>query len=136
MENFKREIFEKLGNLFYALAADQEITTMESGELKMLLRKDWLTEKEHPSEDRVSEAAHLIGLTLDTLQNEKISAGTAYNNFVDFYVRHREQFSYALKSKIRETAEAITRMFSIDGRSNAHFEELKKLLEQSAEPVR
>ena len=100
MENFKREIFEKLGNLFYALAADQQLSLMESGELKMLLKKDWLTEKEHHSEDKVSEAAHLIGLTIDSLQNEKTPAEDSYRVFADFYQKHSEQFSYALKRKV------------------------------------
>jgi hypothetical protein len=135
MENFKREIFEGLGSLFYALAADQEITIMESAELKMLLQKDWLVEREHVSEDRVSEAAHLIGLAIDTLQSEKTSAETAFNNFVEFYVRHREQFSYALKLKIIETAQGMSNIFPASSKSNYHLQELKKLLEESRQTV-
>jgi hypothetical protein len=135
MENFKREIFEGLGNLFYALAADQEITIMESAELKMVLQKDWLVEREHVSEDRVPEAAHLIGLTIDTLQSEKTSAETAFNDFVQFYMRHREQFSYALKSKIIETAQAMRKIFPTNSKSNYHYEALKKLLEESRQTV-
>lgn len=135
MENFKREIFEGLGNLFYALAADQEISIMESAELKMVLQKDWLVEGEHVSEDRVPEAAHLIGLTIDTLQSEKASAETAFNVFAQFYIRHREQFSYALKSKIIETAQAMRKIFPTSSKSNYHYEELKKLLEGSRQPV-
>lgn len=134
MENFRREIFERLGNLFYALAADQEITIMESAELKMILQKDWLVEREL-SEDRVSEAAHLIGLTIDTLQSEKTSAETAFNNFVEFYNHHREQFSYALKSKIIEAAQAMRKIFPTNSKSNYHFDELKKLLEESRQTV-
>ena len=135
MENFKREIFEKLGNLFYALAADQEISSMESAELKMLLQQDWLLEKEHISEDRVSEAAHLIGITIDTLQSEKTPAETAFDNFVQFYIRHSEQFSYALKSKIMEVAQSMRKIFPTSSKSNHHFEELKKLLEESRQMV-
>lgn len=135
MENFKREIFERLGNLFYALAADQEITIMESAELKMLLQKDWLTEKEHIAEDRVSEAAHLIGLTIDTLQSENTPAEEAFNNFAEFYIRHREQFSYALKSKIIEAAEGMQKIFPTNSKSIYHFEELKRLLEESRQTV-
>jgi hypothetical protein len=131
MESFKREIFEQLGNLFYALASDQRVSAMASGELKMLLKKDWLTERGERSEDRVSEAAHLIGLSIDALQNEKVPAEVAFGNFAGFYTKHREQFSYALKQKILETSEAIIKIFSTSRQRNIHLEELKKLLELS-----
>lgn len=139
MENFKREIFEQLGNLFYALAADQQISPMESGELKMLLRKDWLTEPSHASDDKVSEAAHLIGLTIDSLQNQKVAAGDAYRMFSAFYKKHQEQFSYALKQKVMETAESIVKIFPAHGRKSDRVKELKTLLAetpQSAEAGR
>lgn len=131
MESFKREIFEQLGNLFYALAADQRVSLVASGELKMLLRKDWLTELGERSEDHVSEAAHLIGLSIDASQSQKVPAEVAFNNFTRFYAKHREQFSYALRQKILETAEGIVKIFSTSGQENVHLEELKKLLELS-----
>lgn len=135
MENFKREIFEKLGNLFYALAADQQLSLMESGELKMLMKKDWLTEKEYHSEDKVSEAAHLIGLTIDSLQNEKVPADDAYRMFAEFYQKHREQFSFALKRKILETADVIVKMFRPSKQAKRHFESLTDLLDQARQAV-
>ena len=131
MESFKREIFEQLGNLFYALAADQHVSPMASGELKMLLRKDWLTETGDHSEDRVSEAAHLIGLTIDELQNLQTIPEEAYRSFAGFFRKHNEQFSYALKQRILETSEAIIKIFNAPGKANEHLEELKRLLEQS-----
>lgn len=133
MENFKREIFEKLGDLFYALAADQRVSMVSSGELKMLVKKDWLTERTEHSEDRVSEAAHLIGLSIDVLQNEKTPAESAYSSFRDFYGKHREQFSSALKQKILETSESIVKMFRATGQKNPHLEDLRRLLKLSRE---
>lgn len=132
MEGFKREIFEKLGNLFYALAADEQVTLMESGELKMLLKKDWLAEPGEPSADKVSEAAHLIGLTIDELQSRRVPAMEAYKNFVGFYRKHSEQFSYALKEKILETSEAIVNIFD-SGHQNPHLDDLRDLLEQTGQ---
>lgn len=131
MEGFKREIFEQLGNLFYALASDQHVSMMASGELKMLLKKDWLTERGETSDDRVSEAAHLIGLTIDTLQNQKVPAEQAYSSFAAFYRKHNEQFSYALKDKIMETSQAIIKVFSSGRDKNIHMNDLKKLLKES-----
>ena len=135
MESFKREIFEQLGNLFYALAADQEVSLMESGELKMLLRQDWLTEPELRPQDKISEAAHLIGLSIDVLQNEKVPAEKAYKDFEKFYVKHREQFSFALKQRILETAGAIVKIFTTSQDNNSHLEGLKRLFEVSKQPV-
>ncbi|MEX1238914.1 MAG: hypothetical protein WEB30_04325 [Cyclobacteriaceae bacterium] len=131
MESFKREIFKQLGNLFYVLASDQRVSLMASGELKMLLKKDWLTERGERSEDHVSEAAHLIGLSIDALQNEAVPAEVAFTDFTKFYTKHREQFSFALKQKILETSEGIVKVFANSGQVNIHLEELKKLLELS-----
>ena len=133
METFRREIFEQLGNLFYALAAEQHIPQIASGELKMLVRKDWLTETGYQSEDKVSEASHLIGLTIDSLQRDQTSADDAFGNFTRFYLKHREQFSAALKQKILETVESIVKMFPNGGANNVHFEELKAMLDRSKE---
>ena len=133
MENFKREIFEQLGNLFYALAEDQHVSAISSGELKMLLRKDWLTETDHHSDDRVSEAAHLIGLTIDTLEAGKVPAGEAYGNFRRFYTQHREQFSYALKLKIIEATEAICGTFPSAEKGRHLMDDVQALLSLSNE---
>lgn len=136
MENFKRQIFEQLGNLFYALASDQRVSALASGELKMLLRKDWLTEPAHSSPDKVSEASHLIGLTVDTLETEKVQAREAFSDFSAFYGIHQEQFSSALKQRIMETAEAIIKIFPRPGTKNVHLTELKILFSESPEAVR
>ena len=130
MKNFKREIFEQLGNLFYAVASDQAIPPMASGELKMLLKKDWLTEPRDVSEDQVSEAAHLIGLTIDSLQTVKTPSREAFSSFSAFYTGHQEQFSVALKQKVVETADEIVQIFPSE-KANAHVEELKILFSQT-----
>lgn len=130
MKNFKREIFEQIGNLFYTLAADQEVPSMASGELKMLLKRDWLTEPEYVSEDKVSEASHIIGLTIDTLETEQTPPREAFSSFSGFYTRHQEQFSAALKQKIVETAESMIKIFPSQ-KANPHLEEVKKLFTQT-----
>ena len=132
MRNFKREIFEQLGNLFYTLASDQEVPPMASGELKMLLKKDWLTEPQHISEDQVSEASHIIGLTIDTLQATKTPPPEVFSSFSAFYTEHQEQFSAALKQKVMHSAEAIIEIFP-SAKPNAHLEELRILFSQTPE---
>jgi hypothetical protein len=133
MENFKREIFEQLGNLFYAIARDQHVAPLEFGKLKMLLKKDWLTDPQHMTRDGVTEAAHLIVLTMDTLQVEAAAGEDAFNAFTQFYIKHREQFTVALKEKIVTTAMAIADVFPSGSRlKNNHIIKLKLLFENSS----
>lgn len=134
METFKREIFEQLGNLFYAIAKEQRLSPLASGELKMLMRKDWLTDlSKKGAGDKVSEPAHLIGLTLDSLETEGVPAASAYGTFEAFYRRHQEQFSYALKLNIVESAESILKIFSVSGKENEFLKKLKTLFQESME---
>ncbi|HEX8038153.1 MAG TPA: hypothetical protein VF490_03340, partial [Chryseosolibacter sp.] len=72
-----------------------------------------------------------IGLTIDSLQNQKIAAEVAYRSFSAFYKKHQEQFSYALKQKVIETAESIVKIFPAHGRKSDHLKELKTLMEES-----
>lgn len=130
METFKREIFEGLGNLFYSLAKEQGVPPIAAGELKMLMRKDWLIgSNEAPG--KVSEAAHLIGVTIDALQNDDVPALTAFRNFETFFTKHEEQLSHALKQKILETAETIVTLFAQYSPENGYLMKLRRLLEQS-----
>jgi len=133
MENFKRKIFDHLGGLFYAIAKEQDISLLGLGELKMLVRKDWRLEREGLSQDKVSEAAHLIGLAIDTMQRERVPVAAAYSIFERFYLRHQEQFSYALKENIMDTAETILKIFPLSDRKNEYYEALRKLFKQSTQ---
>ncbi len=130
METFKRQIFEKLGSLYYCLAREQGVPPISSGELKMLMRRDWLTGP-NESPGKVSEAAHLIGVTIDSLQSDDIEASVAFRDFEVFFAQHEEQFSDALKHKILETAQTLVNVFAQYGTENVYFNKLKRLLEQS-----
>lgn len=134
MENFGREIFEQLGNLFYAVATEQKISLLTAGELKMILKRDWLTEGKDQSQDKVSEAAHLIGLAIDALQAEQVPAMEAFRQFEVFYKQHEEQFSFALKRDIAETATAIIKTFPSAG-PNRIYDALKTLIPASIQEV-
>jgi len=128
METFKREIFEKLGNLFYAIAVGQQVSLITSGELKMAIKKDWLSTQIANDAQKVSEAAHLIGVTIDALQNDKIPASDAFADFEKFYRKNEEQFSHALKKQVLETADTVMRIFPGTADKNEYYESVKKLL--------
>jgi hypothetical protein len=127
MKAFRREIFEHLGNLIYAIAAQQGTPLIMSGELKMAINKDWLSEANRRGGANVSEAAHLIGVTIDSLQSEEMPAPDAFATFERFYRKHEEQFSHALKKQILETADTLIRILP-PARRNDCYERLKILL--------
>lgn len=133
METFKREIFEQLGNLFYAIAAEQHVPLITSGELKMAIKKDWLSATNRDGAQKVSEAAHLIGVTIDSLQNEQVPFSDAFASFERFYRKHQEQFSHALKKQVLETADTVMRILPSTVRRNECYETVKKLLYVSAD---
>jgi len=67
-----------------------------SGELEMAIKKDWLSATNGDGAQKASEAAHLIGVTIDSLQNEQVPSSDALAAFESFYRKHEEQFSHAL----------------------------------------
>ncbi len=119
METFHRILFEHLGNLFYALAAENGVTELELGEVKLMLRQDWLTDAKSPK-DQVSEPAHLMAITIDNLHATNTSESDAFRKFERYYNEHPEIFSEALKHKVREIATLVAGRFSLD-RGGSHL---------------
>lgn len=135
MEAFRREIFEQLGNLFYAVAIEQHMSLISSGELKMAVRKNWLgASNGYDSQSKVSEAAHLIAVTIDALQADGTPSSEAFSAFEKFFRQHEEQFSYALKQQILETADTIMNTLPSDGTRNVCYDSLKGLFNSTLHP--
>jgi hypothetical protein len=109
-----REVFEQLGNLFYAIASEQHVKPLEVGELKMLISKDWLPRNLESNKSVVSDETHFILMTMDTLQASKTSAKDAFRQFAKFYKFYPEIFSPVLKRRILGTAAAINKIFKAD----------------------
>jgi hypothetical protein len=122
-----RDIFEQIGNLFYAIAADQHVKPIEVGELKSLISKDWLPR--NLGESLVSDETHFILITMDALEGNKTTAKEAFSDFSKFYSLHPEVFSKELKQRMLDTAVEITKIFKEDNPfSNPHLIALRELL--------
>jgi len=129
MKMDNRDIFEQIGNLFYAIAADQNIKTSEVAELKLLISKYWLPRNLEENESLVSDETHFILTTMDALEREKASAKDAFKEFSRFLANHPEVFTKEVKLRIFETAEEITRIFHADNLlKNAHLRSLENIL--------
>jgi len=129
MKTKNQEVFERIGNLLYAIAVDQKVKPIEVGELKLLITEDWLPRP--ASADRIlSKESHQILLTIDSLLAEKMSPADSYRKFSTFYLMHEEFFNQELRNKIFNTASDIVKLFASDNSTgtNSHFESLKKLL--------
>lgn len=125
-----RDIYEKLGILFYAIATDQHIKPLEVGELKLLISKEWSPRGPDKTEHIVSVEVHCILLAMDTLQANNTSSIEAYEEFSKFYALHPEVFSSDLKQRILNTATSISKIFIEDNKGvNQHLSELKTLIQ-------
>ncbi|MBT1690735.1 hypothetical protein [Dawidia soli] len=123
-----RDIFEQIGTLFYAIAAEQHVKPLEVAELKMLISRDWLPRNLDQTKSFVSDETHFILTTLDTLQAAETPARAAFNQFVGFYKLHPEVFTSDLTQRILDTARDITRIFRADNPlDNANLVALKAL---------
>ena len=103
----------------------------------MAVKKDWLSEaSDINAQDKVSEAAHLIGVTIDTLQANQTPSSEAFDAFQKFFSDHEEQFSYALKQQILDTADTIMGILPTDAKPNVCYEDLKWMLQSSMQPAK
>lgn len=122
--NYQR-IYEKLGYLFYAVAAmDHHVAPGEADTLRDTVKKIWV-----PIEDSTDEygtdAAYYIDISFEYLLNEGTDPEEAFQEFERYYSEHSAVFSKAIKDKIRATAKAITHAFK--GRNKKESAALKRL---------
>lgn len=122
-----RDIYEQIGNVFYAIAHDQMIKPLEIGELKLLISTEWLP-RNSDSETVVSDEAHCILVTIDSLQGNNVTSDEAYRDFEKFYRLNPAIFANGLKDRILDTSSEIVRLFhETDATGGKHFNALKKL---------
>lgn len=96
-------------------------------ELKLLISKDWLPGQ--ASNRGVSDETHVILLTMDALEIEKVSSTQAYATFTEFFVNNPELFPAELKKRILNTVIEITDVFTV---KNRHLVKLEALFNMTA----
>jgi hypothetical protein len=127
--NFQK-IYEKLGYLFYAIAAaDKAVAPAEADKLRQLVQKFWL-----PIEDSTDEfgtdAAYYIDISFEYLLNEGIDAEEAFQEFKDYYDLHSGAFSSVIIRNMKDTAHAISHAFKgKSSRESALLKRLNKMLD-------
>jgi hypothetical protein len=126
-----RDIFEQIGTLFYAIAAEQQVKPLETAELKFLISEDWLPRNLEETKGVVSDETHFILTTMDNLEGAETPAREAFSQFAKFYELHPEVFTVALTQRILDTGIKITRIFKADHpEDNAHLVALRRLFKK------
>lgn len=125
-----RDVFEQIGNVFYAIAAEQHVKPLEVAELKSVITNDWLPRNLNDS--MISDEAHGILIAMDTAEANNITAKEAFTDFVRFYKMHPDAFRVEVQKRMMDTAVKITKIFEADNpNQNSQLIALKKLLEVS-----
>lgn len=122
--NYQR-IYEKLGYLFYAVAAtDHDVAPGEADTLRDTVKKIWVP-VENSTDEFGTDAAYYIDISFEYLLNEGTDPEEAFQEFERYYSEHSAVFSKTIKEKIRTTAKAITHAFK--GRNKKESAALKRL---------
>ena len=116
MENtvrFSVQFYQKLGKLFYAIAAaDNVVRKAEYHKLKEIVKTEWLTVDDF-EDDFHTDAAYQIEVVFDWLNNEqKLDAKIWFEDFMEFKEEHPQLFNDQVKKLILKTANAIAASFS------------------------
>ena len=110
-ETFSKELYPKLGHLFYAVAiADGIIESAEIKKLKQTVKERWL-QAEESNDEFGSNAAFQIISVFDWLEAKQISGDVAYDAFAAFFRKNRQLVDTAMRENILQTAVDISLAF-------------------------
>jgi hypothetical protein len=124
-----RDIFEQIGNAFYAVATDLRVKPIEQGELKSIIAKDWLP-RNQSGDGMISNEAHCIMMAMDANEGERLTSNDAFKEFSKFYQLHRDFFTTELMKRILDTANEIASTFKKGNSSdNSYLKNLKELFQ-------
>ena len=135
MSIHNRTIYQQLGNLFYSIAANEGLKSLDTTRLKLVISKDWVP-RSWSDELLISDEAHFMLSEVDALYASKISAHEAYAEFSKFYGMHPELFSLEIKNQINATSEEIAELFTEDDvASNPYLKSARKILYANKMPI-
>lgn len=117
--------YQKMGELFYAIAAaDKVVRKEEYNALKTMVIDKWknLDNYEDPFH---TDAAHQIEVVFDWFDYEQLDANDCYDNFAEYKKENPKYFTPERKELIWKTADAIATCFA--GKNKSEVIMLAKL---------
>ena len=132
--NFEH-IFEHIGFLFYAVAAEQRtLHPADYDRLKNLIGLEWVTGLNY-NVDLQSRLKRALFEGVSKGFDNSMNAEEAFVRFRDYYEMHSLPFGNLLKLKIISTAIIIHTEFSDNGHSSGIIARLDKLLQATPAPL-
>ncbi len=117
--------YQKVGELFYAIAAADKVVRKEEYErLCELVVSHWKN-FENTKDEFGTNAAYQIEVVFDWFDHEQADAKECYEGFKDYFEAHPKLFTTERKQLILETANAIANSFA--GKNKAELMILAKL---------
>ncbi len=121
----KLVLYQKLGELFYAIAAaDNVIRPAEVDALRSLIQSHW-KDVDQLEDEFHTDAAYQIEIVFDWLEDKHLDANDCFEDFKEFKNEHPKLFNDSLNQLIWKTADAIAGSFA--GRNKAELIMLTKL---------
>lgn len=117
--------YQKMGELFYAIAAADKVVRREEYDiLKRMVLDKWknLDDYEDPFH---TDAAHQIEVVLDWFDYEQLDAKDCFDSFAEYKKENQKLFTQERKKLIWKTADAIASSFA--GKNKSEVIMLAKL---------
>ncbi len=123
--------YQKLGELFYAVAAsDKVVRKSEYESLKKIIKKEWTTVDSYKDVFK-TDAVYQMEIVFEWFDYEELDADQCFNDFADYYKEHRSLFTKDRQQLIWKTANQIANAFSGKNKSEVIMLTRLKLLMQS-----
>ena len=104
--------YQKLGNVFYAVAAaDKVVRKEELSELKKMIKSEWLS-FDTSFDEFGTDSAYQIEIVFDWLEDNKMDIKRAVPALKEFKEQHPSLFTKPVNELILKTADAIASSFS------------------------
>lgn len=111
-EEVIKKRYQHLGYLFYAIAAaDRNIRQQEIGQLKQIVKKEWVN-LEDTTDEFGTDAAFQIEIVFDWLTEDYGDAQDCFNHFKFYYKEHEYLFNKSVKKLVLKTVHAIADSFA------------------------
>lgn len=123
--------YQKMGELFYAIAAaDKVVRKAEYETLKKLVSDEWKNLDDYEDAFR-TDAAYQIEVVFDWFDYEQLDADDCFDSFADYKKENENLFTLERKKLIWKTANAIANAFAGKNKSEViMLAKLKQLLDE------
>ncbi|WP_245962955.1 hypothetical protein [Ulvibacter antarcticus] len=112
MEKLHVLFYQKLGELFYAIAAsDKIVRKAEYKALQQMVLLEWKNMDDYKDSFQ-EDAAYQIEIVFDWFEYDNLDANECFKSFTEFYKQNTSLFSKERKKLIWKTANVIANSFS------------------------